>query len=352
MFRIIPRLLDDELVALRKKGRFPRKFFDWKSWRGVAEEKAATMKNAEKAEVVAGMVSGVVGESPLPPSSHFFQLANFSPERVNELAPYFSSADLLTARPVDFLRVHGLTLKEGRRVVLEVNAWKRGQSNGVSKTRREMDKENGVERPKGWKEKVLRDARRVIKGSTVEKTEAELAVEPVKRKPYPRGRNLNDGKVTESRMRKRMQSLGLDLLQVPDRKVDMIQAANEVVGVPDLGNNETTSTTHLTDSHLLHLADQFDASFGDPWLYISALTGLPSAELQIRYLKLTTPTRPCEFALTKSMKPMLMNRKFKLLPPKVVIVPSRRASDVKGKDWLKPSFKGYRDPRVFQDVLS
>lgn len=80
------------------------------------------------------------------------------------------------------------------------------------------------------------------------------------------------------------------------------------------------------DARLLELAQQYDANFGDPWLYISWEMQRDFEDVHRRYLDLIVKPknkgRRCEFALSKCMRPLYFSRYFKILPSTLLIVPT------------------------------
>jgi hypothetical protein len=89
---------------------------------------------------------------------------------------------------------------------------------------------------------------------------------------------------------------------------------------------EGAEWTKEEDEALVQLAEQYDVSFGNPWLYISFEMSRTQDEVHDRYVDLVVRPRQvsssCEFAITKAAQPLLMNRAFTVLPPNVYIVPS------------------------------
>ncbi|CEM01626.1 unnamed protein product [Vitrella brassicaformis CCMP3155] len=84
--------------------------------------------------------------------------------------------------------------------------------------------------------------------------------------------------------------------------------------------------TESDDAKLLELAEYYDVNFGDPWLYISWDMQRTADEVRDRYVDIAVisknRSRECELAITKSSRPLLMTRYFKMDPPFLYIVPS------------------------------
>jgi len=80
------------------------------------------------------------------------------------------------------------------------------------------------------------------------------------------------------------------------------------------------------DATLLRLAKEYDVSFGDPWLYISWEMKRESDEVRERYIEIATKPRQkmsqCDLVVTRSSRPLLMSRRFKLDPTILYVVPS------------------------------
>ncbi|KAK1443968.1 hypothetical protein BgAZ_208440 [Babesia gibsoni] len=96
---------------------------------------------------------------------------------------------------------------------------------------------------------------------------------------------------------------------------------------PDM-KNEGKPWSEADDAELLRLAEYYDADFGDPWIYISWEMQRTVEDVQERYINMVTIPKykndVCEIAITKAYKPLLMNRKFKLDPPYLYIIPSEQ----------------------------
>ncbi|ORM41844.1 uncharacterized protein BXIN_0589 [Babesia sp. Xinjiang] len=120
------------------------------------------------------------------------------------------------------------------------------------------------------------------------------------------------------------------------------------------------------DAELKRLADHYDPDFGDPWLYISWEMQRTIEEVQDRYIQLVTIPKyrsdTCEIAVTKAYKPLLMNRKFKLDPPFLYIIPSKEnfplthiyrnrddRTPVQPEDVFSEQFRAYRRSECFKN---
>ncbi|GIX63509.1 homeodomain-like containing protein [Babesia caballi] len=125
--------------------------------------------------------------------------------------------------------------------------------------------------------------------------------------------------------------------------------------------NEGKPWDAAADVELLRLAEHYDAEFGDPWLYVSWEMQRTMEDVQERYIELVTIPRcrsdKCEIAVTKAHRPLLMNRKFKLDPPFLYIVPSKEnfpltriyrsredRTPVEAKEVFSNKFQAYRRP--------
>ena len=83
------------------------------------------------------------------------------------------------------------------------------------------------------------------------------------------------------------------------------------------------------DRELLRLAiDKYDYTFGDVWPYVAWELERGADEVRERFTeiflkrKFLENNRNVEIVLSKSFRPLLMNRQFRLLPPQCYIVPS------------------------------
>lgn len=90
--------------------------------------------------------------------------------------------------------------------------------------------------------------------------------------------------------------------------------------------NENKKWELKDEEDLKFYLDYYDVNFGDPWLYISWKMQRTFEDVQNKYvdliLKDKNKKRKCEICLTKCTTPLLMNRKFKLDPPFIYIIPS------------------------------
>ncbi|VWU48962.1 conserved protein, unknown function [Hepatocystis sp. ex Piliocolobus tephrosceles] len=90
--------------------------------------------------------------------------------------------------------------------------------------------------------------------------------------------------------------------------------------------NENKPWTNEDENQLIYYLNYYDVDFGDPWLYISWKMQRTFDDVQQKYidiyLKNKNKQRKCEICLTKSTRPLLMNRKFKLDPPFIFFIPS------------------------------
>jgi hypothetical protein len=107
------------------------------------------------------------------------------------------------------------------------------------------------------------------------------------------------------------------------------------------------------DDKLLFLAvDKYDYTFGDVWLYVSSEMQRPIDEVRDRFIEIYLKhqeRKESEIVLTKSFRPLLMNRQFRLLPPQCFLIPS--ASRVQCESVSEPripeAFRNYRNEKAF-----
>uniref|UniRef100_A0A0G4I8Y9 Uncharacterized protein n=1 Tax=Chromera velia CCMP2878 TaxID=1169474 RepID=A0A0G4I8Y9_9ALVE len=110
--------------------------------------------------------------------------------------------------------------------------------------------------------------------------------------------------------------------------------------------------TEEETERLRALCEFYDVSFGDPFLYISWEMQRRIPEVRQKYvetiLKPQTQMGECELAVTKASRPLLMNRKFKLDPPFLYVVPSKENFRLARSDFRLPDgFVKYRQPQLF-----
>lgn len=103
--------------------------------------------------------------------------------------------------------------------------------------------------------------------------------------------------------------------------------------------------TSQEDETLIDLAVQkYDYTFGDVWLYVSREMMRTPEEVQNRfvdiYIKPRNKAKSTEVVLSKSFRPLLMNRQFRVIPPQCYIVPS--------EDNFPSLLKTFHLPEAFQ----
>jgi len=106
------------------------------------------------------------------------------------------------------------------------------------------------------------------------------------------------------------------------------------------------------DEKLSELAELYDVSFGDPWIYLSWEMQRREDDVRDRYMELVVKPREqatrCELAITKSSRPLHMNRKFRMIPTDLYIVPSEENFTVAPKRFELPAaFHKYRQDDIF-----
>ncbi|BAM39785.1 homeodomain-like containing protein [Theileria orientalis strain Shintoku] len=128
--------------------------------------------------------------------------------------------------------------------------------------------------------------------------------------------------------------------------------------------NEGKPWDEESDRELLRLAEYYHADFGDPWLYISWDMQRTIEDVQDRYTEIAIKPKykndKCDFGVTRCHQPLLMNRKFKMCPPFLYIVPSEENFPLaeihtgegdktvkEAKEVFSPKFLKYRNPSIF-----
>lgn len=117
-------------------------------------------------------------------------------------------------------------------------------------------------------------------------------------------------------------------------------------------DREGEEWTKDEDQQLLQLADLYDVDFGDPWIYLSWELQRRDDDVRQRYIELVVKPKnrnsPCEFAITKASRPLLMNRKFRMMPPDLYIVPSCENYSTEPKVFRLPAaFAKHRQNDIF-----
>uniref|UniRef100_A0A7S1B229 Myb-like domain-containing protein n=1 Tax=Noctiluca scintillans TaxID=2966 RepID=A0A7S1B229_NOCSC len=116
--------------------------------------------------------------------------------------------------------------------------------------------------------------------------------------------------------------------------------------------NEGKPWTSGDDENLLKLAEKYDVNFGDPWIYISWEMQRRETDVRDRYMRIVEMPRErltrCELGITKSSRPLLMNRKFRMIPCDLYIVPSERNFElIEAQFQLPEAFEKYRQADIF-----
>lgn len=106
------------------------------------------------------------------------------------------------------------------------------------------------------------------------------------------------------------------------------------------------------DVKLLERAEKYDASFGDPWIYLAWELQRREHEVRDRYVELRVRPREratrCELAITKASRPLHMNRKFRMIPADLYVVPSQENFRLQPEQFKLPgAFQKYRQPDIF-----
>lgn len=108
------------------------------------------------------------------------------------------------------------------------------------------------------------------------------------------------------------------------------------------------------DNELLRLAGptEYDATFGDPWIYLAWELQRREHEVRDRYVELVVKPRENgtthELAITKASKPLQMHRMFRMIPADLFIVPSETNFPLAPRKFEVPAaFKKYRQDDIF-----
>jgi len=110
--------------------------------------------------------------------------------------------------------------------------------------------------------------------------------------------------------------------------------------------------TEDEDEQLKVLAAEYDANFGDPWIYISWEMQRLEDDVRDRYVELVVKPRERatkhELAITKASRPLHMNRKFRMIPPDLYIVPTEENFPLARRKFELPAaFEKYRQSDIF-----
>lgn len=110
--------------------------------------------------------------------------------------------------------------------------------------------------------------------------------------------------------------------------------------------------TSKEDERFLELCDLYDVNFGDPWIYISWEMQRCEKDVRERYIELVKKPQeratPCELTISKSSRPLLLNRKFRMIPTDLYIVPHKdNFTLAEHKFEIPTAFKKYRQDDIF-----
>jgi hypothetical protein len=118
--------------------------------------------------------------------------------------------------------------------------------------------------------------------------------------------------------------------------------------------NENAPWTAEDDGKLIELAvEKYDFTFGDVWLYVSWEMQRSMDQVRDRFVEIYlkphhAKKNDCEILLSKSYRPLLMNRQFRLVPPQCYIVPSdNNFPSVPAQFELPEPFRKYRNSEAF-----
>ena len=113
------------------------------------------------------------------------------------------------------------------------------------------------------------------------------------------------------------------------------------------GGVRTAVWSSEDDKKLISLCLEFDVTFGDPWLFIGPEINKSPDECMRRFFEISEK-RNCEneLALTRCMEPLLMNRDFKLMPPRLIFIPTSE-NHPKTSFTLPLAFRKFRNPDIF-----
>jgi hypothetical protein len=115
-------------------------------------------------------------------------------------------------------------------------------------------------------------------------------------------------------------------------------------------NSDEKPWSDEDDALLLDLGlEKYDYKFGDPWLYVSWEMGRTPDQVQDRfteiYLRKAGDHQDQEVVLSKSFRPLLMNRQFRLLPPQCYIIPTGTSSSVSSV--IPTAFEKYKPSSAY-----
>lgn len=118
--------------------------------------------------------------------------------------------------------------------------------------------------------------------------------------------------------------------------------------------NEGKPWTDEDDRQLVELAgpEQYDVTFGDPWIYLSWELQRTEDDVRDRYIQLAVQpsersTRH-ELAITKASRPLNLHRKFRMIPADLYVIPTEENFPLTKKKFQVPAgFQKYRHDDAF-----
>lgn len=234
-----------------------------------------------------------------------------------------------------FLSIARRVAKPFPRVYFDLKAFRKGiaekKSSLLEAEKREIDRAFAKEAPAGWSISDFLRKSQIgklgdLKGDDLDRFYSEVAAcfenwndfISSSRKDLFRVSNLLNPKQVKS-LAHHLELFNHGLFPKPEPSSSVFQ------GKP-LANADKEWTS-ADDEQLLELATQkYDHTFGNPWLFISwdmqrSVDAVRARFVEI-FLKPKNASRNSEICLSKSFRPLLMNRQFRLIPPQCVIVPS------------------------------
>ena len=249
------------------------------------------------------------------------------------------------------------------KVFFDLKAFRRGitekKQSLLNAERREIDRSFAKSAPPGWSVETLLEKANITNGQSDEGKQliGKLSscfdnwndlVSSSKKDLFRVSHLLNADQVKKLAMAIELFNHGL--LGVSTREVGDLFPGKE------LGNTKSPWTS-ADDERLIALAvEKYDYTFGDVWLYVSGDMQRPIDQVRQRFVEIYLKKRAmekgdCEVVLSKSFRPLLMNRQFRLIPPQCYVIPSgvsHRFSDTTSSETCIPeTFKEYRNTSAF-----
>ena len=222
----------------------------------------------------------------------------------------------------------------------DLKAFRKGisdkKSSLLSAERREIDRVFAKPAPEGWSVLTLLEKANIVPDSAKQESKEFLSqvsacfedwndLVSSSRKDLLRVSHLLSAEQVK-KLAAAIELFNHGLLGLSKKEVESAFAGKEL-------RNEKNAWTKADDETLIQLAvEKYDYTFGDVWPYVSWEMQRPMDHVRDRFVEIylkplhakKSAETDCEIVISKSYRPLLMNRQFRLVPPQCYIVPSEK----------------------------